>query len=167
MVKNNKGGKRGKKQARKNVKTDGDSTRHTRLTNKAVEDEMYAIVEKHYGGEFVGVRCNDGKERKCVIRRKFRHRNKNQNFVRVGSRVLVGLRSWESSATGKDEKCDLLHVYFDNEINELRKDPTFNYLLLKGITTEDNKEKAKEDDEFDFVLEYEEEEKEEVDIDDI
>ena len=73
--------------------------------------ELFAVVSRIYGGENMGVTCSDGKERLCVIRRKFRGRHKRSNEVTIGSLVLVGLYDWATKTHGKKQKCDLLHVY--------------------------------------------------------
>ena len=69
----------------------------------------------------VDVMCNDKVLRLCVIRRKFRGRNKRDNTVKLNSILLVGLRDWEYRAEGKKPKVDLLYVYSDSQMNDLRK----------------------------------------------
>ena len=93
---------------------------------------MYAIVTKNFGQGNCEVLCNDTKHRMCVIRYKFKGRNKRSNRVDVGVRVLVGLRDWEVRAASKKEKCDLLEVYDSRELEDLKKDPTFNDALLRS-----------------------------------
>jgi len=78
MVKNKKGGSKHKKMASKDVKE--QSVRKTlRLANPREPCEIYARVTNIYGGQNIGVICNDGVERLCVLRRKFRGRNKRDN----------------------------------------------------------------------------------------
>lgn len=118
MVKNKNGGNRHKKMARKNVKT--------QFTNRKIrkpkeEEEMFAKVEKMFGGGHADVICNDGVNRLLVIRKKFSGRNKRDNHIKDGTYLLVGKRNWEIVALGKKEKVDLLEVYRDTDITELKK----------------------------------------------
>lgn len=168
MVRNMKGGNKAKKMARKNnTSTNTGEPRKTRLANPDEPCEMYAIVEKLYGQGNCGVRCNDGRERLCVIRNKFRGRNRHGNSVVVGSRLLVGLRDWEVVGVGKQEKCDLLYVYDDCEVGNLRADKTVNWTIMKGLNEEKTHD-GLEENLFEFALEFEMEDKEnDVDIDDI
>ena len=79
MVKNTKGGSRHKKMASKNAKM-GFKTHRLRKIQEEGED--YAIVVKNLGGGHCLVKCNsDGNERMCVIRGKFKGRNKRSNQV--------------------------------------------------------------------------------------
>ncbi len=132
MVKNTKGGSKHKKMARKLLKED-ESERRTRYANESEKNEMYAIVTKMYGNGMCGVRCNDGKERLCIIRNKFRGRNKKSNMISLDSVLLVGIRDWEvvdNVSSKKKNKCDLLEVYSDEDVYRLKKLNDFN--LLKG-----------------------------------
>lgn len=131
MVKNTTGGSRHKKQARKNTNAEQVRQR-TRLKDPKESCEMYAIVTRNFGQGNCEVMCNDGINRMCVIRNKFKGRNKRGNRVDVGIRVLVGLRDWEVRAGDKKEKCDLLEVYDNRELEDLKKDPNFNEKLLKS-----------------------------------
>ena len=131
MVKNSTGGSRHKKQARKNINAT-QVHKKTRLKDPKEKCEMYAIITKNYGQGNCEVLCNDGTNRICVIRNKFKGRNKRSNRVDVGIRVLVGLRDWEVRAGDKKEKCDLLEVYDNREFEDLKKDPNFNEALLKS-----------------------------------
>ena len=130
MVRNTTGGSRHKKQARKNHNA-SQVRQKTRLKNPSEDCEMYAIITKNFGQGNCEVKCNDGEERMCVIRNKFKGRNKRNNRVDVGVRVLVGLRDWEVRASGK-ERCDLLEVYDDREYEDLKQDVNFNVKLLKA-----------------------------------
>jgi hypothetical protein len=61
--------------------------------------------------------CQDEKERRCVIRGKFRSsRGKRDNFISKGSWVLVGVRDWSSD----NQVCDLLEVYNENDKIKLK-----------------------------------------------
>lgn len=131
MVKNTTGGSRHKKQARKNANADHVRQR-TRLKDPKESCEMYAIVTRNFGQGNCEVMCNDGINRMCVIRNKFKGRNKRGNRVDIGIRVLVGLRDWEVRAGDKKEKCDLLEVYDNRELEDLKKDPNFDEKLLRS-----------------------------------
>ena len=79
---------------------------------------MYAVVQRVMGGDNARVICQDGAERVCIIRAKFRGRRRHQNLLTQGSWVLVGLRLWEHSSK---QKCDLLYVYSAEEVTRLKK----------------------------------------------
>lgn len=135
MVKNKQGGNRNKKMARKNVRPQGFKPK----MRFAVEGETYARVIKMNGQGNVDVMCNDKILRLCVIRRKFRGRNKRDNTVKLDSILLVGLRDWEHRAEGKKPKVDLLYVYSESQIPELKKDSKFNTEILpNSVKMEDD-----------------------------
>ncbi len=118
MVKNTKGGNRHKKMASKNFK---EGLRRHKLRKIKEEGEDYAMVIKISGGGCCVVKCNsDSKERTCIIRGKFKGRNKRSNQIYDGGIVLVGLRDWEIVKPGKLPKCDLLEVYNAEHISELK-----------------------------------------------
>ena len=130
MVKNKTGGNKAKKQGRKHA-----SVPQNRNTRFAKEDgEMYAVITKIFGGPNCEAICNDGKTRMCVIRNKFRGRDKKDNTILNNTWVLVGLRDWEVVGNGKLEKCDLLEVYRNNEkekiINTLNKNELINIINI-------------------------------------
>ena len=129
MVKNTKGGSKHKKFARKNVK--GNSSGFDeRVRKSAHKDEIYASVAKILGNGRVEILCNDGQSRQCVIRNKFRGKNKRDNEVTTGSVILAGRRSWETPNPDKMETCDLLCVYNNSQINKLKTEPNVNMGLL-------------------------------------
>jgi hypothetical protein len=130
MVKNEAGGCKGKKVARKHT-TKGKNE----LRLSASSDEKYAIVKKMLGNT-CDVICDDGKERRCIIRGKFTGRNKRDNMLDNGTYTLVGLREWVvedinegggggGSGGGGNNKgiryCDLLEVYNSMERDILRR----------------------------------------------
>lgn len=126
MVKNKVGGSRHKKLARKNVRDTGQSIK----MRYATEGESYARVTRHFGGGNVEVQCNDGMMRLCIIRKKFRGRNKRDNNIKVDSMILVGLREWEVIAANKKPKVDLLYVYNDSQLKRLKEAKGLNYDIL-------------------------------------
>ena len=119
MVKNKHGGNRHKKMASKNAKPQ-TFNRKVRFANKS-GNELYAKVEKVYGGNRALVSCNDGRERMMEWRRKFGGRNKRDNYIGEGCIVLVGKREWQLMDPKKKEKVDLLEVYQNSEIDVLKK----------------------------------------------
>lgn len=128
MVKNKHGGNRHKKMASKNVKPQ-TFTRRVRFAKS--EQEIYAKVEKVYGGNKALISCNDGRERLMEWSRKFAGRNKRDNFVAEGCIVLVGKREWQLMDMKKKEKVDLLEVYQASEIDVLKKKNICNSLFGK------------------------------------
>ena len=122
MVKNEGGGCNGKKVARKH-KTKGKN--ELRLSTSA--DEKYAIVKKLLGNT-CDVICEDGVNRRCIIRGKFTGRNKRDNMLDSGIYVLVGMREWVDEG-GRSRQtddnnvkyCDLLEVYNSMERDILRR----------------------------------------------
>ena len=184
MVKNVKGGSRHKKQARKHAQVDEQNIK-TRLKDSSEPCEVYAVVKQMYGQGNCEVMCSDGDtltSRLCVIRKIFKGRNKHQNRLMVGTYVLVGLRDWETAKEGKKEKCDLLEVYQNRDIESLKKDKNFNQSLMKVVAVHGDDDKDDEQWEFNYGeeeqdkdVESEKKEKvglivnedEEIDIDDI
>ena len=130
MVINEKGGCKGKKVARKHLTKGKNELRLSHSSN-----EKYAIVKRLLGNT-CDVICDDGKERRCIIRGKFTGRNKRDNMIDSGAYILVGLREWVnedtmtsgSSGSGSGScghkninYCDLLEVYNSSERDILRR----------------------------------------------
>ena len=92
------------------------------------EDEKYAIVTNFYGNE-CDVMCNDGIARRCVIRAKFKGRCKTDNYIKIGTWILVGVRSWEVRRLDM-QKCDLLEVYSDIAKEALKQNVTCDFTAL-------------------------------------
>jgi len=152
MVKNKVGGSRHKKLARKNVRVTGQSIK----IRYAGEGESYARVTRHFGQGNVEVQCNDGVLRLCIIRKKFRGRNKRDNNVKVDSMLLVGLREWEVIAAKKKPKVDLLYVYNDSQLKRLKEAKGLNYDILpdkeKINTNQDMFDFSDEDDDTNEII---------------
>lgn len=119
MPRNLKGGSHHKKMASKDTKS--SMIFKMRYVNPNEPSEMYAIVTNIYGGGMLEVKCNDGVRRLCVIRRKFKGRNKRDNQISINSVLIVGLREWEVVQKNKKEKVDLLYVYDSSQIETLKK----------------------------------------------
>ncbi len=131
MVKNKKGGRSHKKMSSKDSKP---TERTTKLVLPSVEGEIIASVTQQYGHGHVNVICNDGVERLCVIRKKFRGRHKRDNQIILHSLIMVGIRSYEVVAVGKKPKCDLLYVYSNEQKKQLKRGGHIHTCLL----TQDN-----------------------------
>ena len=117
MVKN-LGGNKAKGQARKFVNNKQDNKK---LRESEDDDyEIYAQVEKVLGNGMYNVICIDNIKRLCHSSGKFKGRNKKDNFVNLGTWLLIGLREYESSNNKKIQNCDLLEVYTDFEKEKLK-----------------------------------------------
>jgi len=126
MPKNSKGGSGHKKQA---SKYNGSYTKSkVRLVKD--KDEIYAKVTSLHGNGMAEVLCNDEKKRLLIIRRRFKGRNKRDNCVSVDKILLVGLRSYEVVSEKKKQKVDLLYVYNNEDISDLKNDSSFNLNIL-------------------------------------
>lgn len=118
MVKNDKGGKGAKSLARKAVSNAGSN----RLQLSSCDEEQYACVTNMYGNGMCEVYTNGNVKLICHIRNKFRGRQKRSNTVTRYSLVLVGLRDYEITP----KNCDLLCIYDDQEIEQLKNIPNIN-----------------------------------------
>ncbi len=159
MVKNNKGGSSHKKQGRKYTNEGGGSNNKTRFSEDPAE--LYAVCNKVYGSGHILVKCQDGEERLCVIRKKFKGRGKRDNNVSLGTWVLVGLREFEQRVVGKQEKCDLLEVYNESDKKVLENYETeIAWNVFRGISNHYVSEENDLDETFEFgdskQIEYEE-----------
>ena len=118
MVKNTSGGGNAKKQARKHAGS--SSSNILRVSQSPME--LYACVTKMSGGNLCRVVAQHGHDRLevcCHIGGKFRGRNKRNNYLSVGTWVLVGLRDWENPV----KNCDLEYVYEKDETDQLKNLP--------------------------------------------
>lgn len=126
MVKNKTGGSRHKKQARKNV--NAPVSRKLRLAKE--EGEVYAKITNIYGNGMAEVLCQDGVKRLLILRRKFKGRNKKDNFISIDGVVLVGRRLWEVVSDKKKQKVDLLYVYSQDQLQALAKKTNLEHGIL-------------------------------------
>lgn len=152
MVKNTKGGNRHKKMARKYANEDEIKIK-TRLANPNEPCEIYATVTNMYGQGNCEVLCNDNVRRLCVIRKIFKGRNKSSNRITVDTKVLVGLRDWETTQAGKREKCDLLEVYDRNQHKDIKKDPKCDWNVI-ATSVEKELIKGGSDEGFEFISNF-------------
>lgn len=107
------GGNKTKKQARKHIIEHDAETHKTRYKDENIHEEIYCIVKKNLGGTNILVEDNNQQEYICIIRNKFRGRNKRDNIITPGNLILTAKRSWETTSNDKKPKCDLLEVYID------------------------------------------------------
>ena len=125
MVKNTNGGKKAKSMARKNQndEVDGHFENERTLSNDL---EKYGIVKKMLGNGFFYVDVEDihGNGSGSIqllghIRNKFKAKNKRNNLLAVGMKVIVGLRQWEANSLHGFTNCDLLYIcnqsFHDNQ----------------------------------------------------
>ena len=143
MVRNNKGGKKGKNVGRKHI-VGNITQKGIRLPEE--EGEMYAAVTKMLGNGRVEVKCLDNKTRQCVIRQKFRGRGKRDNTINVASWILVGIRDWETVKEGKMANCDLLNVYTQNEVENHLKKSDIDWSVFSSIEDKNGNKMIDDDD---------------------
>jgi len=134
MVKNTTGGSGHKKFARKN-----ETSKRARNLRISLEDaEIYGIVTKMFGNKFNAI-CVDGKERGVMIRGKFSGKGKRDNFVALGTWVLIGSRAEWSTEVDKNgmEVCDLLEVYTAQNREELKRTVPidWSHLIANDLST--------------------------------
>ena len=79
-------------------------------------------------GNTCDVICEDGVNRRCIIRGKFTGRNKRDNMLDSGTYILIGMREWVDEAgcsrhadDNNVKYCDLLEVYNSMERDILRR----------------------------------------------
>ena len=149
MVKNTTGGNKSKGFARKGfIKTD------YALRTSTDPAEVYAQSTKMLGGGACHVKTIDGIELLCHIRGKFRGRGKRDNFIGMGTWLLVGLREWEKEAAkGKLLNCDVIEVYSESDKIKLKN--TVTSVNWNIFTLNDNKQNSSDNidigDDFDFT----------------
>lgn len=114
MVKN-KGGNKQKKLGRKHLTMQQDIK--TRFSTS--KEEVYACCTKVIGQGFFEVLCIDNVKRLCIARKKFKGRSKRDNLITIGTKLLIGLRLYETKKKDKLEKCDLLEVYKEYNYNKI------------------------------------------------
>ena len=104
-----KGGSKAKK-AKNNPQIQGE--RKLELCDPT-DFQVYAQISKAFGSGRYNAKCFDGKERMAHARGVLK---KKKIFVKVNDVVIVSLRDF-----GTDDKCDILYIYNDKEIKELKK----------------------------------------------
>jgi len=138
MVRNLSGGTKTKGLARKHqVKSNNG---HIRLPQ--CEEERFAYVSISEKDRLIG-----------HIRNKFRGRNKRHNMITTQSIVLIGLRSWESV----EKNCDILCIYDDNEISQLKNRPGIGIEeIIKMQLSQNAMTETAVNDDIDFINEIDE-----------
>lgn len=116
MVKNTFGGSSHKKFARSSM---APATK-TYLRTAREDGEIYAYVNKIFGNGMCNVVDMNGRDYLCIIRGKFRGKNKKNNKLDIGTWLLVGLRGWETTKKDAKPTCDLLEIYTKEEIDRLK-----------------------------------------------
>ena len=120
MVKNNTGGNKSKKGARKNIglNSGGNTQDVRRVTDKG---EMYAAVMKIYSSRRCDVMGTDGTTYQCNVRGKFlKSKRGGNNSLAVGVWILIGFYEWEVRGDGS-KTCDLLEIYTPIEKDKLKQ----------------------------------------------
>ena len=107
----------------------GNKSYVTKVRYQQEDGEIYGCVEKAAGNGRVVVMCIDGVSRECIIRKKFKGRNKRDNLMSPGVWCLVGIREWEHRSDGS-HTCDLLHVYRDSDMRTLRDRANVDFTAL-------------------------------------
>lgn len=102
MVKNTNGGNRAKQYARKLSNTTTSKDTFCLSTNNF---EKYVQVETLLGGNQLLCITLDNKIIRCIIRKKFRGRNRRDNLIEIGTWLLVGIHDWSP------DTADVLYVY--------------------------------------------------------
>jgi len=100
------------------------------------EGEIYGQITKMYGNGMCDALCIDNVTRLCIIRGKFRGRGKRDNILHVGSWILAGRRDWESVKVDEKQKCDLLEVYSDFDVERLKKNVNVNWKIFVNLDSE-------------------------------
>lgn len=155
MVKNTKGGNKHKKQA--------NSIQMQRPLELPDDEQYFALVGKPLGNGQFSVKYIDGKDEddtsqfSCdaigIICGKLRRR---KQWVVEGNFVLISKRNFEKSK--QNPKVDIIYVYKEYEINELKRKKLINQKLIKiangsGINFS-KKDIDNEDDDFaEFCME--------------
>jgi len=150
MVKN-LGGNKAKGFARKSF-----AKKDNALRISQEEDEVYAQVTKIFGGT-CQVTTLDGTDMLCHIRGKFKGRGKRDNFIGIGSWMLVGKREWENDSTkGKLLNCDVIEVYNDGDKIKLKNNITnVNWSLFIGNDSKMIGQKETDDNNLGIIFEDE------------
>ena len=152
MVKNTTGGTGTKSLARKH-----QSNGNSKLRLPAEELEQIACVTKMFGNGMCEIYTAANVRLICHIPGKFRGKNKRNNLLSITSVALVGLREYERPA----KNCDLLTIYDDGHINQLKNIPNINMNNIMKLRNA-NAMDGKDDTVHEFEFGHKEEEEEEV-----
>ena len=120
MTRNNFGGTKHKKTARKN----NNSGPNYGLRKSNDKDELYARTIKSYGNGMIDVLAQDNIKYLGIIRQKFSGKKKMGNIINIGTYLLIGRRSFETQIEGRKMKADILEIYDTKELRKLQKEET-------------------------------------------
>lgn len=81
------------------------------------EEQEYALITKVLGNGRMEGKCFDNVTRICHIRGTM----KKKAWIKVNDVVLISLRDFETKDEDKKEKCDIIHLYNEEEVRELKK----------------------------------------------
>ena len=141
MVKNTTGGTKTKGLARKHVKSAGGGGGALRLPEE--ELEVIVAVDSMLGNGMCRVFNEKGDSFIAHIRNKFKGRHKRANLINKNSIILCGYREWENPY----KNLDVIFIYDDYNINQLRQNPTINIQnIIKRITNTYTKNDDNNDD---------------------
>jgi hypothetical protein len=149
MVKNTSGGTKTKGLARKHVRSAGGGGAALRLPQE--ELEVIVAVGALLGNGMCEVFNNDDERFIAHIRAKFKGRHKRANLITKNSIILCGYREWEKPY----KNLDVIFIYDDYNINQLRENPTINKNILnviKRITLNNNLLNTEPDDPNDVLF---------------
>jgi translation initiation factor 1A len=106
-IKKGKGGNRHKK-----AKNNTEDTTNTFLP-KRLEGQTYAVVIKMLGNRRLLAKCEDEKERLCIIPGKFKGK---RYWVSIGNLILLNIREYQ------DDKYDVIYIYNANDFKKLKRE---------------------------------------------
>ena len=109
----------------------------TRLRIPKEEGEILAKVIKLNGNSMADVICEDKVVRLLIIRKRFKGRNKRDNSIALDKVLLVGRRLWEVVQAKKKQKVDLLYVYSNSQIDDLRQKVNIPDVILPAFIEEE------------------------------
>jgi hypothetical protein len=130
MVKNTSGGTKTKGLARKHIRSAGGGGGGGAALRLPQEElEVIVAVGALLGNGMCEVFNNDGERFIAHIRAKFKGRHKRANLITTNSIILCGYREWEKPY----KNLDVIFIYDDYNINQLRENPTINTNIINII----------------------------------
>jgi len=91
------------------------------------QDQTYAVVTRMLGNRRILAKCEDQKERLCIIPGKFKGK---KNWISVGNLILLNIRDYQ------DSKYDVIYVYTSNDFKRLKRDNELYKLIPEGFDDE-------------------------------
>jgi hypothetical protein len=149
MVKNTTGGTKTKGLARKHVKSVGGGGGGGALRLPEEDLEVIVAVDSMLGNGMCRVFNEKGDSFIAHIRNKFKGRHKRANLINKNSIILCGYREWENPY----KNLDVIFIYDDYNINQLRQNPTINIQnIIKRITSTYTNNDDNNDDDADALV---------------